>query len=86
MGPAIAAISGELNSQNILGECKTNIQSFAYLCDNKAIATMITNLEEFNPTNVIAKNMEEVSLLGPMFRLSAYPDTAVSFLFSPLSS
>lgn len=76
LGPAITAISSELNAQNILGECKTNIQAFAYLCDNKAIATMITHLEEFNPDNVTAKNMEQVSLLGPLFRLSAYPDAA----------
>lgn len=78
LGPAIAAISSELNAQNILGECKTNIQAFAHLCDNKAIATMITHLEEFNPDNVTAKDMELVSLLGPLFRLSAYPDAAVS--------
>jgi ubiquitin conjugation factor E4 B len=40
----------------------------------------VANLPEFNPDNVTAKNMEELSLLGPLFRLSAYPDTAVSFI------
>lgn len=76
LGPAVVYLSSELRSQNILGECKQTIQSMAYLCENKAIATMITNLEEFNPQQVIAKNMEEVSILGPLFKLSAYPDAA----------
>ncbi|KAL9552599.1 hypothetical protein MBANPS3_003682 [Mucor bainieri] len=76
LGPALAAMSGELRLQNILGDCKTSIQSVSYLCENKAIAMMVADLPEFNPSNATAPNIEEVSLLGPLFRLSAYPDTA----------
>jgi len=40
----------------------------------------VADLPEFNPSNATAANIEEVSLLGPLFRLSAYPDAAVSAL------
>lgn len=40
----------------------------------------MAELPEFNPSNVTAKNVEDVSLLGPFFKLSAYPDMAVSFI------
>ncbi|KAG1077575.1 hypothetical protein G6F42_024753 [Rhizopus arrhizus] len=76
LGPALAAMSGELRLQNILGECKTSIQSVSYLCENKAVAAMMTELPEFNPSNTTARNIEDVSLLGPFFKLSVYPDSA----------
>ncbi|KAI8636432.1 ubiquitin elongating factor core-domain-containing protein [Parasitella parasitica] len=76
LGPAFAAISRELSLRNILEDCKTSIQSVSYLCENKAVASMMVGLPEFNPPDATAKNIEEVSLLGPFFRLSAYPDTA----------
>lgn len=76
LGPAIVSLASELRAQNILGEYKQCIQSMTYLFEHKAIAGMITNLEEFDPQQATAKNMEEVSLLGPLFRLSAYPDVA----------
>ncbi|GAA5817498.1 hypothetical protein MFLAVUS_011046 [Mucor flavus] len=76
LGPALVSLARELLQQNILGECKPIIQSFAYLCERKPIAAMLTNLDEFNPQQVTAKNMEEISVLGPLFRLSVYPDAA----------
>lgn len=72
----MTAMTGEVRLQTILGDCKTTIQAIAYLCENKTIASMLAHLDEFNPHNVTAKNMEDLSLLGPLFRLSAYPDTA----------
>lgn len=76
LGPAIVLLARELCNQNILGEVKPTIQSIAYLCERKPIAAMLTDLPEFNPENVTAKNMEELSVLGPLFRLSVYPDAA----------
>jgi hypothetical protein len=35
-------------------------------------------LDEFDPENAVANNIEVLSLLGPFFRLSGYPDIAVS--------
>jgi hypothetical protein len=37
----MTGLVGELRLQNILGDCKTTIQAFAYLCENKSIATMV---------------------------------------------
>lgn len=45
LGPAFASISGELRLQNILGDCKTSIQSVSYLCENKAVAAMVNLLK-----------------------------------------
>jgi len=39
----------------------------------------MTELPEFNPSNTTARNIEDVSLLGPFFKLSVYPDSAVSW-------
>jgi hypothetical protein len=41
----------------------------------------MTLLPEFDPSNVAPKDFEQVSLLGPFFKLSAYPDSAVSNKF-----
>jgi ubiquitin conjugation factor E4 B len=71
-------MASEVRLQNILGDYKTTIQAIAYLCENKTIASMVAHLDEFNPQHVTANNIEELSLFGPLFRLSAYPDTAVS--------
>lgn len=76
LGPAIVYLSSELRTQNILGEYKQCFQSMTYLFEHKPIATMVTNLDEFDPQHATAKNMEELSILGPMLRLSAYPDVA----------
>ncbi|KAI8982485.1 ubiquitin elongating factor core-domain-containing protein [Mycotypha africana] len=76
LGPAFVNISYELRSQNILGECKNSVQSLACLCENKAVASMITGLEDFDPLNAEAHNIENTSLLGPFLKLSAYPDAA----------
>ncbi|KAI8084119.1 ubiquitin elongating factor core-domain-containing protein [Gilbertella persicaria] len=76
LGPAMVAISSQVRTQDILGEYKTAIQSFTYLSENKSIAAMLATLDEFNPTNASAKNIEDVSLLGPFFKLSAYPDSS----------
>lgn len=54
------------------------IENFGKVVSKKSM--QMTALPEFDPDNVNAKNIEEVSLLGPLFRLSAYPDAAVSRL------
>ncbi|KAI8373503.1 ubiquitin elongating factor core-domain-containing protein [Choanephora cucurbitarum] len=74
LGPAIALLSQEISRQNILSEFKPSMQSIAYLSENKSIASMLTTLEEFDPSHATAKNIEQISLMGPLFRLSAYPD------------
>ncbi|KAG6816241.1 hypothetical protein H0H87_007478 [Tephrocybe sp. NHM501043] len=38
----------------------------------KAIAAMITRMEEWNPSNVTAPNFERVAILGPLLRLGVF--------------
>ncbi|KAI9269014.1 ubiquitin elongating factor core-domain-containing protein [Phascolomyces articulosus] len=76
LGSAITIISQQLRTIDILGDYKRHLQTLTFLCENKAIASMITTLPEFDPSNATAKNIEEISLLGPFLRLTAYPDSA----------
>lgn len=39
----------------------------------------MASLPEFNPEDATAKNIEDNSLLGPYLKLSAYPDSTVSY-------
>ncbi|CEI90732.1 hypothetical protein RMCBS344292_05047 [Rhizopus microsporus] len=74
LGPVLASISTEIGRCTIIDNYKTLIQAITCLSENKIIASMITCLPEFKPENVTAKNIEDLSLLGPYFKLSAYPD------------
>lgn len=38
----------------------------------KAIAAMITRMEEWNPANATAPTFEQLSLLGPLCRLGVF--------------
>ncbi|KAG0749651.1 hypothetical protein G6F57_002879 [Rhizopus arrhizus] len=74
-GPALTNISAEVRQYSILDNYKSTIRAVAYLSENKAIASMMASLPEFNPEDATAKNIEDNSLLGPYLKLSAYPDS-----------
>ncbi|KAI8149698.1 ubiquitin elongating factor core-domain-containing protein [Fennellomyces sp. T-0311] len=76
LGSALVIISQRLRNADVLGDYKPSLQTLTYLCENKTVAAMITTLPEFDPVDATARSIEEVSLLGPFFRLSAYPDSA----------
>jgi ubiquitin conjugation factor E4 B len=42
------------------------------LVSNKAVAVMITRMEDWNPPNATAASFEHVSLLGPLCRLGIF--------------
>lgn len=46
----------------------------------KAIAIMMTRMENWNPDGVSAENFEKVSLLGPLCRLGVFPNEWVGFV------
>lgn len=75
-GTALTYLSSEVRQYSILDNYKSTVSSLAYISENKAIASMIASLPEFNPKNATAKNIEDLSLFGPYFKLSAYPDGA----------
>ncbi|KAI7901309.1 ubiquitin elongating factor core-domain-containing protein [Cokeromyces recurvatus] len=76
LGPVFVEISNEIRMGNILSDNKSSMQAISFLCENKSVAAMVSSLSEFNPSNALANNIEDISLLGPFFKLSAYPDAA----------
>ncbi|CAO3618750.1 unnamed protein product [Cunninghamella echinulata] len=73
LAPALEIVSNQVKQQNIVSDFKAYIQCLLSLCENKSICTSITSFSEFDPDNATAFNIEQNSLLGPYFGLSAYP-------------
>ncbi|KAI8332411.1 ubiquitin elongating factor core-domain-containing protein [Chlamydoabsidia padenii] len=76
LGPALARISAQVRQYSIIGEFAPHLQCLLLLCENKNVAALLPTFPDFDPQNTIASNIEQVSLLGPYFSLSAYPDSA----------
>ncbi|KAI8580706.1 hypothetical protein K450DRAFT_235570 [Umbelopsis ramanniana AG] len=75
-GPPLLSISRDLTNMTILDEFLAPMRVLAQVTLYKPIASMLPLLDEFDPENAVANNIEVVSLLGPFFRLSGFPDVA----------
>ncbi|KAL0082191.1 ubiquitin elongating factor core-domain-containing protein [Phycomyces blakesleeanus] len=78
LGTPLAMISDQVRRISILDNFKPFIQSLSFLCENKSVPTVLPTLPEFDPETATARTIEELSLLGPYFKLSAYPGSAVA--------
>ncbi|KAI9019583.1 ubiquitin elongating factor core-domain-containing protein [Phycomyces nitens] len=76
LGAPLAMISDQVRKITILDNFKPFVQSLSLLCENKSVATVLPTLPEFDPETTNARTIEELSLLGPYFKLSAYPGSA----------
>ncbi|KAI8081622.1 ubiquitin elongating factor core-domain-containing protein [Halteromyces radiatus] len=76
LGPALSMISAQVRQFSIISNFTPHLQSLLILCENKTVAASLTTFPDFDPQNALASNIEQLSLLGPFFSLSAYPDSA----------
>ncbi|ORZ17040.1 ubiquitin elongating factor core-domain-containing protein [Absidia repens] len=76
LSPALAIISAQVRQYSIIGEFAPHLQSLLRLCEIKNAAALLPTFPDFDPSNATASNIEQISLLGPYFALSAYPDSA----------
>ncbi|KAH8550974.1 ubiquitin elongating factor core-domain-containing protein [Umbelopsis sp. PMI_123] len=75
-GPPLVSISQKLTKMNILDDFLAPMRVLAQITLFKPIAKILPLLDEFDPDNTVANNIELLSLLGPFFRLSGFPDVA----------
>ncbi|KAI8381300.1 ubiquitin elongating factor core-domain-containing protein [Radiomyces spectabilis] len=76
LGPALETISKNIAQCNILDDFKPYLQSLMLLCENKSVAAALPSMPRFDPADATPRNLEDVSLLGPFYKLSGYPDSA----------
>ncbi|KAI7869787.1 ubiquitin elongating factor core-domain-containing protein [Spinellus fusiger] len=76
LGPAMSFITSQVKTITLLDDFKPYLQSLSLLCENKALAEVLTSFPEFDPPTTNASNIEDLSLLGPYFKLSAYPESS----------
>ncbi|KAG0172642.1 hypothetical protein DFQ30_009975 [Apophysomyces sp. BC1015] len=76
LGPALTAIATPAKRFDLLGDFKSSLQSLAVLCENKAVAAVLPAVTNFDPSNANARNIEDLSFLGPYLQLTGYPSSA----------
>ncbi|KAK9722707.1 Ubiquitin conjugation factor E4 [Basidiobolus ranarum] len=74
LGPAFTGISAVMRSQTLLSDFRTPLRTLSILTSIKPLAALIPKMPNWNPGNLPSKTLELVTLLGPFFKLSVFPE------------
>ncbi|KAI8804051.1 ubiquitin elongating factor core-domain-containing protein [Cladochytrium replicatum] len=76
IGPIMNTVSAHMLKQSLTGDYQTSIRVLRQLITYKQVATVITQLPNWNPPNMPPKVMEVATILGRFFsRPTIFPDT-----------
>ncbi|RUS31621.1 ubiquitin elongating factor core-domain-containing protein [Jimgerdemannia flammicorona] len=71
-GPALTGLSGRIRGETILGDYWP--PALTMLTEHKNFASVLPSLPNWDPAFSTPRTIELMSLLGPFFRLSVFPD------------
>ncbi|RKP23862.1 ubiquitin elongating factor core-domain-containing protein [Syncephalis pseudoplumigaleata] len=71
--PLFVGLAAKAREQTILTDYSSPLRVFMRLAEHKTLLGMLHRLPNWNPAGMPARTIELATLLGPFFRLSAFP-------------